>query len=78
MKLILEPTGQFVRTEELPLHPDGKSRARVWRGVTGSGLPVVVFIASVRVDSTLDSGELEQELRECPAPTEPISLRHIL
>jgi hypothetical protein len=52
---------------ELVTLPVG-SRARLWRGKTGRGVPIVAVVALIGVDRALDAGELEAALTEVDGP----------
>lgn len=55
--------------------------ARVWEGVTHSGIPVHVFITRIGVKDSEDTSQFERELIECRPPSrevESIPLRLIL
>ena len=62
MKLILESTAEVGMLEV-----DGHQvPARIWRGVTRRGVPVLAFIVRVGVPDGFDTAELESELFEPP------------
>ncbi len=49
--------------------PTGIVLARVWEGVTESGIPVHAFITRIGVERTADNAQFERELIECRAPS---------
>jgi hypothetical protein len=56
-------------------------KARVWEGVTESGITVHAFITRIAVEKTEDTSQFEKELQECrPASAEikAIPLRLII
>lgn len=60
----------------------GRTKARVWEGVTDGGVPFTAYIPLVQVRTDADNSQFEHELSEHKAP-EPdtlraIELRHIL
>ena len=60
MRVTLEPTAEFFRTDEgYPV--------RAWRGTTDRGTPVVAFIAAVTCEPE-HAAEFEVELRAIPGP----------
>lgn len=61
MKLTLEPTERFFRTDEgIPV--------RAWTGETEQGTKVVAFIAALAVPEGEDQSQFERELHEIPGP----------
>jgi hypothetical protein len=61
VKLILEPTDEFFRTDEgFPV--------RAWRGHTATGIPVIAFIAALAAPEDADRREFERELKSIPGP----------
>lgn len=49
--------------------PAGTVPARVWEGVTESGIPVHAMITRLAVEKTADAAQFERELLECREPT---------
>ena len=61
MKLTVEPTEEFFRTDEgVPV--------RAWKGQTDAGTPVIAFIAAIAAPDGVDQADLARELREIPGP----------
>jgi hypothetical protein len=46
---------------------------RIWEGHTEKGIPFVMFVALVRVESHVDSAEFDQQLTEHAAPSSAAS-----
>lgn len=61
MRITLESTPEIVNL-------DGR-RCRVWRGRNSAGVPVVAYIAALRVDAADPCGQFERELLERREPT---------
>ena len=77
MKARIESTPKIVTLVEanVPI------QARIWEGVTESGIPFHLYVTRVAVDPKLNTTQFETELRECkPASPEiqAIPLRLIL
>lgn len=56
-------------------------QARIWEGVTESGISVHAYITRIAVDMTEDTSEFERELQEHKAPSgeiQSIPLRMII
>lgn len=73
MRIAIESTTKIV-------HLNGV-KARVWEGVTESGIPVLCFVTRIAVKDGLDTSEFEKELQEHRVPSieaEAIPLRMIL
>jgi hypothetical protein len=45
-------------------------RARLWNGVTESGVPCLVFVSRLAVANGEDQSQFERELAETPPPRE--------
>ena len=61
MKVQLESTTKIVELNGVP--------ARVWEGVTESGIEVHAFITRVAVNQEEDTSQFEQELQVCREPS---------
>jgi hypothetical protein len=61
MKLEIESTAQIVIL-------DGGIEARIWQGVTKSGIPVTLLVPRIAVAKGEPSEEFERELEEHAAP----------
>ena len=61
MKLEIESTAVLAEINGAP--------ARLWRGRTAKGVPVVVYIAAIQVDAGASTAELERELLEVEPPS---------
>ena len=73
MKITVESTTKIVEFNQCP--------ARVWEGVTETGIPVHVFITRVAVANEADTSQFDRELRECRRPSPDVQaypLRMIL
>ena len=73
MKITLENTTRIVTVNGVP--------ARIWEGMTASGVRVHAFITRIAVASTDDTTQFEAELQESRAPSpeaRAIPLRMIL
>jgi hypothetical protein len=73
MKVTIESTSKLVEVNGVP--------ARVWEGVTASGIPVQCFVTRVAIHPDHDQAQFEQELAQCRAPSaeaEAIPMRMIL
>jgi hypothetical protein len=44
-------------------------QARIWEGVTESGIPFQLYVTRVAVDPRADNTQFERELQECRAPS---------
>ncbi len=64
MKLILEPTGQFLRDDS------GRPHTRVWKGATDAGVEVYALVAGLTARRADDNSALARELMERPFPSE--------
>jgi hypothetical protein len=61
MKITLEPTEEFFRTDDgFPV--------RAWKGNTDKGRPIIAFIAAISSQDGFDHSELERELKTIPGP----------
>lgn len=69
MKLTIESTEQIVDLES--------GSARVWNGVTESGIKCAVLVYGVIVHIQDDNTQFEKELQEVESPLFPIDLSHI-
>lgn len=65
MKVTLEQTTKIVELRTAT----GVVPARIWEGVTDSGIPVHAFITRIAVHKDQDQADFERELREQRAPT---------
>jgi len=65
MKATLESTSKMV---ELETREGCKMPARIWEGVTESGIPFHAFIIRVGVHKDLDATQFERELQEVRSP----------
>jgi hypothetical protein len=65
MKITLESTTKIVTLETATGHVP----ARLWEGVTESGIPVHAFITRIAVHKDLDASQFERELEEQRAPS---------
>ena len=64
MKIEIEPT-----TKIIDVHVGrGMTKARVWQGRTGRGVPVTLLVLRVACDRADDNSELERELAEQAPP----------
>lgn len=69
MKVSLESTTKIVEVEiNGQIVP-----ARIWEGVTGSGVRVHAYVTRIAVDPDADVRQFEAELRECRAPSVAIA-----
>lgn len=69
MNLTLYPTTKIVTFDT----PDGyKVPARIWEGVSESGIPVHVFVTRLAVSKEFDTTEFEQELLEMAPPSREV------
>lgn len=78
MKVKLESTTKIV---ELTTKDGGTCQARIWEGVTESGIAVHAYITRIAVGEGEDCTQFEVELQECAKPSaaiEAIPLRMIL
>ncbi|MGC1781237.1 MAG: hypothetical protein WA708_01825 [Acidobacteriaceae bacterium] len=78
MKVQLESTTKVV---EFTTKDGGTCQARIWEGVTESGIPVHAYVTRIAVGEDEDTGQFERELTECAKPSaaiEAIPLRMIL
>lgn len=66
MKVTLESTDTIV---ELKTPNGGIMSARLWEGLTASGIPCHAFITRIAVHKDLDASQFERELQE----TRPVS-----
>lgn len=86
MKITIESTTKIVelKTDSRPGWDSGNMPARVWEGVTESGIPVHVFITRLAPTIPVDDPrqeEFQRELSEQKAPTAAVAsypLRMIL
>lgn len=62
MKATIESTDIITSVDGQP--------ARVWKGITLSGVPFLAFIPRLSVGVEEDASQFEQELLEMPAPRE--------
>jgi hypothetical protein len=56
----------------------GEVQARLWEGMTDSGIAVVAFITRIAVREQENQVEFEAELRDCPPPSVVFPLRMII
>lgn len=66
MKITIENTSKIV---ELVGENGGKIPARIWEGVTDSGIPVHCFITRIAVDKAADTEQFDRELQEQKPPS---------
>lgn len=64
MKVNLESTTKIVELNGVP--------ARVWQGITESGIEVHAFITRIALHKDDDATEFEKELKECAVPRSDI------
>lgn len=79
MVLHIESTDKIVQVQNDAQDPGVP--ARLWEGVTDSGIPVHVFITRIAVRNGEDHSQFERELYECRKPSpdvQRIPLRLIL
>lgn len=79
MVLHIESTDKIVELKNNAQDPGVP--ARLWEGVTDSGIPVHVFITRIGVRNGEDHSQFERELQECRTPSadvQVIPLRLIL
>jgi hypothetical protein len=77
VKVQLESTTKIVTLET----ERGSVPARIWEGVTESGIPVHAYITRIACDKDADAGEFEAELEAQRTPSsalQAIPLRLIL
>jgi hypothetical protein len=70
MQIILEQRGPIVYF--------GGVECRQWQGKTARGVAVTAYIRCLRVEDGQDLAEFEAELKEIPAPNEPIPLKMLI
>jgi len=64
VKITLEPTAEFFRTDEgFPV--------RAWIGTTDQGTRITAFIAAIASRADDDQAQLQAELEEIPGPGSP-------
>lgn len=68
MKAIITSTDQIVNIDAVG-HP-GKTKARVWEGLTAGGVKFTAYIPFVQVHKDDDNSQFERELSEHKAPEE--------
>ena len=64
MKVQLASTAKIVELNGVP--------ARVWEGVTESGIEVHAFITRIAVNKDADTSQFEEELKACDPPSNEI------
>lgn len=77
MKITIESTTKIVTLQT----SDGIMPARIWEGMTDSGIPVHCYVTRIAVHNNEDQSQFERELKECRAPSadvQAIPLRLIL
>ena len=65
MNVQLKSTTKIVELNGVP--------ARVWEGVTESGIECHAFITRIAVADFLNTEEFEKELKECEPPSEKVN-----
>jgi hypothetical protein len=73
MKITIEPTTKMVQINGIP--------ARIWEGVSDSGIPVHCYVTRIAVPKDMDCAQFDRELSEQRAPSaevEAIPLRVVL
>jgi len=66
MRITIENTDQIVQIEP---RSGGKIPARVWKGVTDSGIECQVLVTRIAVHKQADNSAFERELTEPPTAT---------
>jgi hypothetical protein len=69
MKASVESTGAIVPVTT----SRGAMHARVWKGITDTGVPFELLVVRVAVERGKDAAEFERDLREVSAPEPAIS-----
>jgi hypothetical protein len=67
VKAMIESTSKVVELDARDRK--GIFQARIWEGVTESGIPFHAFIVRVAVEKDSDNSQFETELKETKAPT---------
>ena len=67
MKITIESTTKVVELNVRGF-PSGVP-ARIWEGVTDSGIPVHCYVTRIAVAYDQDNSQFERELKECRAPS---------
>ena len=70
MKVTLESTTKIVELATA----SGAVPARVWEGMTDSGIAVHAFITRIAVHKDLDASQFERELQECRTPSADVAV----
>ena len=70
MKLMIESTDEITSMENVPV--------RVWKGVTESGVPCIVFVHRIAVLNSEDQSQFDTELAEQLPPGRIVPLSAIL
>ena len=70
MQLMIEATDEITSMENVPV--------RVWRGVTQSGVPCIVFVHRIAVHNSEDQSQFDRELAEQLPPGRFVPLWNIL
>lgn len=70
MELMIKSTNQLTNLDGVP--------ARVWKGVTSSGVECIVFVHRIAVANDKDATEFERELAEQMPPGRATPLSMIL
>lgn len=71
MKITIEPTTKIVDVcigETCTPDRHNSTKARIWQGTTGQGVPVTLLVLRVAADRADDNTELERELVEQVPP----------
>ena len=73
MKIIMESTNKIVTL--LNRAGDDGVPARIWQGKTESGIPVIVYVTRLQVQTRSPEGQCEfaAELQECAAPSTEVA-----
>jgi hypothetical protein len=65
MKILIESTSKLVTLTT----PDGSVPARIWEGMTDTGIAVHAFVTRIAVNRTDDASQFEAELLETRSPS---------
>lgn len=71
MRLNIESTTKLV--DLVPAAGGPSVPARIWEGLTESGIPVHCYITRVAVRNDADTEQFERELIECKAPSPAVA-----
>lgn len=70
MQLMIESTDEITSMENVPV--------RVWRGVTQSGVPCIVFVHRIAVHNSQDQSQFDAELTQKLPPDHVVKLQSFL